>query len=169
MESETCNGTVTAMQMCYQSRYRNYGNREFSEFVLLRKTSSNRFIVTKTFPLNSHMTSNVCTSSHNAPTTSNINYICCENMTLDHSNQFNISSLDDFGFGIRNTDSWIKPLRFTGKRYDVPHYQKRFPSTVPTSFSISSLTKSTSESLIDLRFFMSKLRYFYTDYYLESL
>ena len=155
MESETCNGTVTAIQMCYQSRYRNYGNRTFGEFVLLGKNSTH-FIVTKTFLLNSNMTSDVCTYAHNAPNTFNVNYICCENMTLDHSNQFNISSLDDFGFGIRNTDWRIRPLRFTGMRYSVLHYQENFSPSVPTSFSISSLTNSTSGSLIDLRFFISK-------------
>ena len=106
-ESEICNGTVTAAQMCYQSRYNGYHNINFGRFNLLTKRSKNFFMVIKSFPLVAHMSARVCVSRK-----SYIRYICCENMTLSSSNQFNISSLDDFGFGIQNTDWRIKPLRF---------------------------------------------------------
>ena len=121
-----CNGTVTAVQMCYQSRYNRYRNKIFGQFLLLTK-SSRKFMVIKRFPLVAHMSARVCVRGN-----SNITYICCENMTLGSSNQFNISSLDDFGFGIRNTDWKIKPLRFQS-RYFLSLYLRLF-SRVPSNF-----------------------------------
>ena len=105
-------------------------------------------MVIKRFPLVTHMSARVCVRGN-----LNIRYICCENMTLGSSNQFNISSLDDFGFGIRNTDWKIKPLRFQS-RYVLLLYLRRF-SRVPSNFLISNLQNVSATSLL-LRFIVSE-------------
>jgi len=151
-DSEVCNGTVTAVQICYQSKYKNYVNYTFGEFVLLNKNRTH-FTVMKNFFLVTHMTANVCVRGKN-----NIKYICCENITLGSPNQFNISSLDYFGFGIKNTDRNIKPLRFKNKEYVEQQYVETFASTIPPIFIASPIS---SNSLIILRFLISKYDVFH--------
>ena len=143
-----CNSTVTAVQMCYQSRYNGYRNKTFGQFLLLTKSSSN-FIVIKRFPLVAHMSAGVCVRRN-----SNNKYLCCENMSLGSSNQFNISSLDDFGFGIRNTDGMIKLLQFRNG-YLLSLYQKRDFSRVSSKFLISLFRRVTASSIL-LRFTASE-------------
>ena len=146
-ESDICNGTVTAVQICYQSKYQDYVNYTFGEFVLLSKNKT-QFTPVKNFSLATHMNSNVCVSGKG-----NTKYICCENITLSSSNQFNISSLDYFGFSIHNTDIKIKPLRFNNRNFAQPYYQySSFPSIMLNH-------RIPMGSLIILRFHISKLHF----------
>ena len=148
-ESDVCNGTVTAVQICYQSMYNSYKNKSYGEFVLLSKNRTHLTPV-KNFSLVTHMNSNVCVRN-----SGNVKYICCENITLSSSNQFNISSLDYFGFSIQNTDRKIKPLRFK-KKYFQPYYQysESFPSIM-----LKPAHPIPMKFLIILRFHISKLYY----------
>ena len=143
-ESESCNGTVTAVQMCYTNRQTINRHKTFGQFLLLTKSSSN-FIVIKKFSLEAHISARACVRG----------YFCCEKMTLDIPNQFKISSLDDFGFGIRNIDQSIKPLQFKS-RYVLSLHQRLFSST-PSKFLISSLQNVSATSLL-LRFIVSELQ-----------
>jgi len=158
-ESETCNGTVTGVQICYQSTINTYVNETFAKFVLLTKNNTH-FKVVKNFSLNSHMTADVCA---NVPVSYNrsIKHICCEKMTLDSSNQFIISSMEDFRFGILNIMNKIKPLRFTKRRYNAMHYQsKEKISNLPSNLLIDNFTKESRGSLMVLRFIIGKLNFY---------
>ena len=150
-EDEDCNGTVTALEMCYQSKYDSHRSQKFGEFILLKKVYPEFFVLSRFF-IEANLSDSRCADPEDSP--NRLHDVCCETFFLNVSNQFDISSLEDFSFGIRNIDWKIKPLRFRGTDYDVRHFQITSSSDFPLHFSNK---KNVSDSLLILRFLIGKL------------
>ena len=127
-----CNGTVTAIQSCYQIKDGSYDSVQYLKFQVFTRNGS-FYRATETFSITAKPSFSKCnrTNNHNQPN----QIVCCETTSLE-THSFSISSLSSFTYGITLLSVDNVRLLKINKTYFVEQY--RFKKIRPEMFSLSS-------------------------------
>ena len=145
-----CNGTITAIQSCYQIKDGSYDSVQYLKFQVFTRNGS-FYRATETFNITAKPSISKCnrTNNHNQPN----QIVCCETTSLE-THSFSISSLSSFTYGITllSVDN-VRLLRIN-KTYFVEQY--RFEKIRPEMFSLSSDQLLMNRSVLLLRLIVRK-------------
>lgn len=153
-----CSGHVVAIQTCYQSLHSDLVGNEKVDFlrILLLVEQELQFNIANSFTIQASPVDSTCTTT-TAAAGGNAKQICCETISNDFNNQFEITS-SNFTFGVLGINSNLRPLHFIEEvtEYDVEQYQVSTGSNPMGSIPKVSSTLVTSHSLLLLRFVVGR-------------
>ena len=151
-----CSGTVVSLQYCYQARNIDIGMNQFVfKFLSLVKNGLD-FTVSDNIRISTIPQNRMCTRWGRQKQ----QIICCDNTSLQPTNQFIIPPTINYSFGVvvRNQRSF-RLLTFapSAMKYHVGQYQASLGTNSPSgTFTLTDTNCIQSSSLLLLRFFMSK-------------
>ena len=146
-----CNGTVTAIQSCYQIKNGSYDSVQYLKFQVFTRNGS-FYNATETFNITAKPSISKCNRTNNRNQPNQI--VCCETTSLETKHSFSISSLTSFTYGITllSVDN-VRLLRIS-KTYFMEQY--RFEKMLPEMFSLSSDQLMINWSALLLRLIVRK-------------
>ena len=148
-----CDGNVWSVQICYWIKSHQFDAATNLFTFLVLKKSNLKFTVRNSILLKANPRSNSCTNQRNFAEN-----ICCEVITLDEQNMFNLTSTENFSFGINvNGNTNARPLLFTGVReYLADQYQINRLRIQDQMFTLKERNRKKSKPLLLLRLLVSK-------------
>ena len=137
---EECSGTVVAMQYCYRTLERELNNANVFRFLYLTKCGL-EFKIMKILSLTYDETNRVDSVSGSSS-------VCCHKISLSRQAMFNLSSLDNFTFGIEIRRAPLIAFEDITTEHNIEHFQAQLNDTELMEGSSFSLTESNRRSSV---------------------